>query len=363
MACLIKRDTSPYWLVQYRSAKTGRKTQKSTKCRVKGTAAELRKAQQLCAALSKRESEECREKVPHDQWEKWVPLFIPERYRGRALTRIRYENAWSALSVYLAEIGVDRPVQLTYEHCVSYPKWRSGRPMAKKKAAGRNTALLEVKFLGVLMQEAVRRNFASANPCIRLGMKRDKPKEKPELTVEQIRTIRLALKTEEAWMRNAFDIAICHGVRLRETDVFMEDVDLQRGVIHFRKTKGDKPFSAAIHPALLPLFRMLKRKGAERACGLPKNPAKPFYKLFRKLGIDASFHSTRVTVASRLARAGIPTSQAMAYVNHSSELIHRTYQRLNPQDLVNCHAALSLDKPSQPGNKGGRGARPRRVQE
>ncbi len=36
--------------------------------------------------------------------------------------------------------------------------------------ASRITAIWEVKFLSLLMDEAVRRGFAVTNPCIRLGL-------------------------------------------------------------------------------------------------------------------------------------------------------------------------------------------------
>lgn len=55
---------------------------------------------------------------------------------------------------------------------------------------------------------------------------------------------------------------------------------------------------------------------------------------FKKHGMThLSFHCTRVTVVTRLARAGVPLAQAMAFVGHSSSLVHRLYTRLRPADL------------------------------
>ena len=37
------------------------------------------------------------------------------------------------------------------------------------------------------------------------------------------------------------------------------------------------------------------------------------------------FHSTRVTVVTRMARRGVPIQQAMAFVGHASTLIHKIH--------------------------------------
>jgi integrase len=54
----------------------------------------------------------------------------------------------------------------------------------------------------------------------------------------------------------------------------------------------------------------------------------------------ATFHCTRVTVITRMARAGVPIQQAMAYVGHADQTVHRIYQRLQADDLTKCTEAL-----------------------
>lgn len=53
------------------------------------------------------------------------------------------------------------------------------------------------------------------------------------------------------------------------------------------------------------------------------------------------FHCTRVTVITKMARAGVPMAVAMAYVLHSSSLVHKIYQRLGIADLGSAVAAIS----------------------
>jgi hypothetical protein len=54
------------------------------------------------------------------------------------------------------------------------------------------------------------------------------------------------------------------------------------------------------------------------------------------------FHCTRVTVITRLCRANVSESQAMRFVGHASETIHRVYQRLRAEDVSACVSALRI---------------------
>jgi hypothetical protein len=79
-----------------------------------------------------------------------------------------------------------------------------------------NTALTEVKVLSVILQEAVRREIITANPCARLGLKRRNVKKKPEIKLEEQRVIEDKLKTAPAWMSDCWLVAMRQGMRLAE---------------------------------------------------------------------------------------------------------------------------------------------------
>jgi hypothetical protein len=100
-------------------------------------------------------------------------------------------------------------------------------------------------------------------------------------------------------------------------------------------------FTTALHPNLKPLMKELRDADATHTCHLPKMAGKDWFFLFRKAGVmGASFHCTRVTVITRMAREGVPIQQTMRYVNHSSRAVHAIYQKLRPEDLAACTAAL-----------------------
>jgi integrase len=197
------------------------------------------------------------------------------------------------------------------------------------------------------MGEALKRGWCETNPCAKLGIKKDDPDEKPEITPAEEDDIREALpafvaQNPEAYghMVNSFEIAIHQGCRLRETQVLLTDIDTGRKTITFR-AKGKKVFATQLHPKLIPLVNGLHASGEKVTCKVPMLASKHWRDFFDQLDLShLSFHCTRVTVVTRLARAGVPISQAMSFVGHASRLIHRIYTRLQPGDLSLCIAAL-----------------------
>lgn len=274
-----------------------------------------------------------------DSWASWVPAYLASRYGKQPVTLRRMLNAWGRISDYLSDRRILAPQDLTYRACVEYVPYRT-------KKAAHNTALLELKVLSVVCDEAVKRAIIPRNPAVKLGIGRVRGREKPELSDADIATIREALKPEPAWMSHAFEIALHQGCRLSETAIFCSDLDCLNGKIHFRHTKGDKPFTVPLNPVLKKkLQQLLALSTTDRLFDLPSSAARDFHRFFKKLGIaGVTFHSTRVTVASRLARSGYPLAKAMRLLNHSSELVHRTYQRLQPEDVADAYEHLRFDK-------------------
>jgi len=250
---------------------------------------------------------------------------------------------------------------VTYHLGLDYLKWRTSQTKRiSKKHPSHNTALSELRFLSRVMREAVRREFITASPLERIGVRADPPAEKREMTDADVATIRKALAEQEGhlplkdrWMTVCFEIAIHQGCRLRETSLPLADIDLERQQIVLH-AKGHKVFTTRLHDGLKPLIAELKAAGMERTCELPRMASKAWHWFLKgrpernwpAVCPHVCFHSTRVTVVTRMARAGVPIQQAMAYVGYANQLIHRVYQRLAPQDLQLCTAALSFGETS-----------------
>jgi hypothetical protein len=335
MASLYRDRKSPYWYLKKKGV-DGVWRVRSTKYR-HGVAAETRKAREQCAAATLEESRRARRQ---DVWVTWVPDYIRTRYLNPS-TRRRVFNAWARLYEYFTINRIYAPQNLTRADCLAYMETR-------KQRAAHNTARLELKILSLICEEACRRDIIRTNPAAKLGIGRVRGKERPELSDDDITKIRTALRSEPAWMSHAFEIALHQGCRLSETDLIFSDVDLHGSQLHFRRTKGDKPFSVPMHPNLKPVIEQIvalyQPSASGRILNLPPNAARDFHRFFKKLDITAgaTFSSTRVTVASRLARAGYPLSKEMRVLNHGSELVHRQYQRLQAEDVADAYDLLKL---------------------
>jgi hypothetical protein len=288
-----------------------------------------------------------------ESWELWVPQFLERTYAYNPKTLTRYQNAWSALYEFLHAEKIPSPRHLLYRHAHEYLGWRVTQKRACGKPINHNTAVTELKILSRIMREAHRLGYCDSNPFYQLGLKRINVREKPEITDYELDVIREALKSRPDWMRISFEIALHQGCRLSETSVPLDFIDLARGTISFRaKGRNGSPnvFATALHPHLRPLIDELKKQKATHTCILPKMAAKEWHFFFKEVGLPhLSFHSTRVTVVTKMARAGINQQQAMRYVGHASETVHRVYQRLTALDVAGVTQAVQYAKRETPG--------------
>jgi hypothetical protein len=120
-------------------------------------------------------------------------------------------------------------------------------------------------------------------------------------------------------------------------------VDFERKLIHLTQ-KGDRPHTTLLPPKLEPLLRKLKEEGRRFAVDIPAMPSKPFWSFFKSIGLGhLSFHCTRVSVVTRLARKNVPERVAMRFVEHghASATVHRIYCKLQTEDLQSCVVALA----------------------
>jgi len=215
MASIYKKQNSPFWFIQFIDS-DGTRRNKSTGLRADNPA-ETVKARTLRAQLEAKElNRHAGESISGGGWDTWVPQYL-ERHCESPRTLERYSGTWSWLAFWLQEMRYHSPRAITYRNALEYLDWRTNYKKKTGKTAGRNTAIMELKLLAMIMGEAVRLGHADANPLVSLKLRRDKAAKKPELTDKEISEIREALTTEPEWMQIAFDIALHTGCRLRES--------------------------------------------------------------------------------------------------------------------------------------------------
>lgn len=353
------RKDSPYWWVKYWDSTKQAYSYEATPHR-RDDHGTKRKAREIANERAKAASDDKQTKG-EERWEAWVEPWLQLAYGGpgREDTHTRMLSAWKQWSEYLEMEKVRVPRGLTYRHVLGFIKWRSSQVKpASGKIVKKNTALIDTKFMNAILKEAQRRGFVNGVVTLNLGIKKDPPKEKPEITLDELAKIRAELKVRPEWMRTCFEIAIHQGCRLSETQVSFDRVNFRDDTIQFiAKGRDGKAhvFTTRLHPGLKPILLELKARGQHVTCTLPSLAGKSWHFFFKEIGLPhLCFHCTRVTVITWLARSGVNEQQAMAYVGHASTEIHRVYQRLKPRDTgpatdaLSALSALASSLPNQP---------------
>jgi len=98
----------------------------------------------------------------------------------------------------------------------------------KTKPISLNTALLEIKVLRLVINQAVKLGMVQVNPCVASGRCEGETKLKPELTDSDILTIRKELVTRPEWDESVLRNRSAYGCRFSETRIKFSDIDLKR---------------------------------------------------------------------------------------------------------------------------------------
>ena len=167
MASYYKRHASRYYWIRYQRP-DGTWADKSSKVRTDNRRF-ASKIKQVAAEHTMRELHVDRN-GQSNRFDVWVPISLRVNTQIQK-TLARYTNAWSAIATYLDHIKVISPLQITYQTCRAYPQFRTNPPRHVIRARTFNTALTELKVSSAILQEAVRRNYINANPCLKLGYK------------------------------------------------------------------------------------------------------------------------------------------------------------------------------------------------
>ncbi len=375
MASVFKRE-SPYYYAKIRDPRSLKWKKVKTPFKIDDPAG---KRNALIWADSKdRVGKEGRTLVLAEGWSRWVEPWLKTTFSYNAKTLKRYQNAWTHLNEFVAEHSIPVPREWKYKHSDLYIAWRRAQKRRRGTFINKNTAITELKVLSRIMREAQSREYCDSNPIYKLGLKRENVRHAPAMSDEDCVRIKQCLVEYVAekplvrgWMTPCFEIARYHGVRLSETQTPMEWVHLDsrtrppsdqlpQGANFDRITftcKGRsgvaKIHAVPLHPNLREMMAALKRSGSKVTCEVPRMGSKYWWSFRQRYGFKhLTFHSTRATVATKLAQAGVPLQQAMEYLAHGSETVHLAYLRFDAKDVAGAALAVSYATPSTPGSQG-----------
>jgi site-specific recombinase XerD len=204
----------------------------------------------------------------------WVPRFLKERYTNPGTIQ-SWAVMWFKMSGFLTEKKVTHPAEVTYHLMMDYLRWRVSPPKgSKRRPVSRNTAIEEISRMGLLMQEALRNGWVIANPCMRMGLRRDpSKKEKRAITKKEEARIFKELKECEhgewdGWMSEMFLVAMRQGCRKNEVKVPLENIDVEAMKITFKIKRG-RTHVSPLHKDLLPLVKKARKEKRKVLVSVP----------------------------------------------------------------------------------------------
>ena len=342
MASIIPRKNSPHLHIKYKS--DGKWKTRATKY-LKSSFEDRREARREVYRLTQQEME-ITGGGPREHFNSWVPMWIQDRYAKSAKTESRYGLAWRNLSTFLDERKIKSPAQLNREACFDYLRWRKDHENSALSPCGHNTALFELKFLRVIMFEAVDRRIIQTNPCSRLKIEKEASKEKRPLDDQEILFIYKKLAEQPEWMMVSMEFGLYQASRISQTSTPIDGIDWKRGIItyHRERVKGGQAFSHPIDERFIPRLKTITAKSKDGlTCTLPSLASLIWWKFLKRIGIkDASHHCFRVTWVTRACLNEVPEAFAMKFVHHGSSDVHRIYQKLKAEDLKHVPSRVSL---------------------
>jgi integrase len=344
------RKKSPFYYVSYPCPKRLKRVHEATPFRIDDPAGE-RKAYLL--AMEKSDGATVlMSGSKAERFEVWVVPWLDLQYRHSPITRARYTASWFRWRKYLQEVAkVGVPRAITYAQIRGFHEWRTQQKTRTGRCVGTNTAICDIRAMGVVMSEAIRRGFADTNPCTRTGISKDPVRKAHRLMPEELSLIESELPKwiekhpGREWMMTAYIIARYQGCRLRETRLNLKSqVDLRaRQITFIAKGRNGKPneFPTMMHEKVRPLLERLIAKKQAYTLEFPPCPSIHWRRFLDSIGLtNAWFHCLRSTVATELALGGVPISLAMRYMGHAREEIHQAYQDIHARDLTACAAVV-----------------------
>jgi hypothetical protein len=175
------RKDSPYWWIKYWCPRRMKWRAKGTEHRrddAQGFKRTLAMARELSA-----DGRAARQVAPTARWECLVVDWLKEKHHDSPKSLKSETGRWHWIDAFLTERKIHGPQGVTRQLGREYMTWRTSQvKRVSGKHPSHNTALMEVKMLSRVMREASNREFIPANPLERLGIKKHKPAEKPELS-------------------------------------------------------------------------------------------------------------------------------------------------------------------------------------
>lgn len=363
MASTYTKETSPWIYLRYKD-EAGKWKGKPMAYR-KDNLGDQRQAE--IVARKQSEVEATREPVAGALLSHWVLGWIIATWGDLDTTTPEiYKRYWHTIERFFEAHKIQMAAQVKREHIQLYLRWRTRNATKKerstgekpRKAAGRNTALMEIKFIGTILNEAKERGQITSNPFSRPKLKKDAPKEKSCWTDAQIITGAKYFGRRETpfsgtgpsrWMACAFFFGLYQACRLRQCQLPLTSIRLDLNVIQYPPylVKGREGYSQPIDPRFRPILERLvaeaKKAGEKFICEIPWDASLRLRKALDRAGLAGLVHhGLRVTWITRAAEGSMQEREAMAFCHHESREVHRIYVKLSVLGIAHVPSLMRL---------------------
>ena len=139
-------------------------------------------------------------------------------------------------------------------------------------------------------------------------------------------------------MQTVFEICAHLGCRFNEAAFDKSNVDFRRNLIWFTDSKRQatdprKRYNVFLPPTLKQYLKKLFKTQDFTVKPLSREQNRQLNKAIKAVVPNATSHCLRAAFITRCQREGLTEAQSMKLVNHSNQLVHKIYSKLNTEDL------------------------------
>lgn len=225
---------------------------------------------------------------------------------------------------------------------------------AQRLSAGKTPATVnrDIAALKALLSRAVAWKRIPYNAADDVRLEREDNERMRVLDeAEESRLVAEARVSGNPWLASLILIALNTGGRRGELLALRwTDVDMERRVVRFTKTKARRSRTVPLNKAAIKELRRIERKG-DRVFALRGKAVLDVKRSFMNardragLGPDVTFHGLRHTFATRLAEQGVSPSIIQRLLGHSSLAMVQRYTHVSDAASRQAVDKLNLGRP------------------
>jgi integrase len=223
------------------------------------------------------------------------------------------------------------------------PSMVEGYQAEKAKTVKPATVNRYLATLKRMFNLAVREGYAERNPCWKVDMFRETPRDRI-ISHEEFEKLISHMPKHSA---DIATVAYYSGMRRGEIlSLKWKQVNLAERIVQLGETKNGEPRKVYLNDKLMEVLRLCRFQHPEYVFTYEGEPIttlkRSFNRACRKAGIeDFRFHDLRRCFRTNLRKAGVEQTVSMRMLGHRSALAHEIYNAFDREDFENAYGKLA----------------------